>query len=87
MDDQLPSEWAAYLPLVTSLVRTILGVLGGAGFTWALTVNGDQLQMGVSAAMMTAAALWSFYQKIQAMRALRRAATAPQTTVTPKLPA
>lgn len=71
---ELPSAWAAYLPLITSLVRHLLGILGGAGFTWALTVNADQLQMAVSAAMMAAAAIWSFYQKIQSMRAARKAA-------------
>lgn len=83
----LPSAWSAYLPLVTALVRTLLGVAGGAGFTWALTVNADQVQMGVSAAMMAAAAIWSFWQKIQAMRALRRAAANPEGITPPKLPA
>lgn len=84
---QLPSEWSAYLPLVTSLARTILGVLGGAGFTWALAVNADQVQMGVSAAMVLASALWSFWQKVQAMRAIRTAAANPVGVTPPKLPA
>lgn len=87
MDEQLPSAWAAYLPLVTGLVRAILAAAGGAGFTWALAVNADQIQMAVSGAMILASALWSFWQKLQAMRALRRAATSPMTAPTPKLPA
>lgn len=87
MEPELPSAWSAYLPLVTSLVRTLLAAAGGVGFTWALTVNADQIQMAVSAAMMAAAALWSFWQKIQSMRALRRAAMNPPSAPTPKLPA
>jgi ABC-type nickel/cobalt efflux system permease component RcnA len=85
--DALPSAWQAYLPLVTSLVRSVLGVLGGAGFTWALTVNDSQLQMIVSALMVLAAAVWSFYQKLQAQRALREAAVAPASAPAPHLPA
>jgi len=84
---QLPSAWAAYLPLITTLVRTSLAVAGGVGFTWALTVNADQVQMGVSAAMILASAVWSFWQKVQAMRALRTAAASPAGTPAPKLPA
>lgn len=87
MDDQLPDTWAAYLPLVTSLVRTLLAAAGGVGVTWALAVNADQVQMAVSAAMIAAAALWSFWQKIQSMRALRQAAWNPPSAPTPKLPA
>lgn len=83
----LPSAWAAYLPLVTSLVRTLLAAAGGVGFTWALAVNADQLQMGVSAAMIAASGIWATYQKIQAMRALRRAADQPAGLAPPQLPA
>lgn len=85
--DALPSAWAAYLPLATSLVRTLLAAAGGVGFTWAMTVNADQVQMGVSAAMIAAAALWSFWQKIQSLRALRAAAAQPAGVPAPKLPA
>ncbi len=89
MTDQpaLPSAWQAYFPLVTSLVRTLLAVAGSAGFTWALSVTASQVEMAVSAAMILAAAVWSFWQKVEAMRALRRAAANPVGAAVPKLPA
>lgn len=83
----LPSGWDAYVPLVTSLVRHLLTVLGGAGFTWALTVNASQVQMGVSAAMVLVGGVWSIWQKIQSQRALQKAAAAPAMMPAPKLPA
>lgn len=83
----IPSAWQAYLPLVTSLVRTLLAAAGGVGFTWALTVNADQVQMAVSAAMLAAAGIWSCYQKIRALQALRKAAANPPGVTPPKLPA
>lgn len=83
----IPSAWQAYLPLVTSLVRTLLAAAGGVGFTWAYSVTADQVQMAVSAAMMVAAGVWSFYQKVQATRALRKAAANPPGVTPPKLPA
>ncbi len=83
---EAPAEWAPYLPMVISFARTVLAALGGVGFTWALTVNGDQMQMAVTAAMMVAAAGWSLYQKIRAQRALRQAAAAPAGSPPPQLP-
>ena len=85
--DEIPSAWQAYLPLVTSLVRTLLAAAGGVGFTWALTVNADQVQMAASAAMLVAAGVWSFYQKVASLRALRKAAANPPGVTPPKLPA
>lgn len=84
---QLPPTWQDYLPLVTSIVRTLLGVAGGVGFTWAQAVSASQVQMAVSAAMILASAAWGVWQKIQAQRALRQAAATPVVTVPPKLPA
>ena len=83
----MPDSWSVYVPLVTSLVRSLLGIAGGAGFTWALAVNASQVQMAVSAAMMAGAAIWSFWQKIQAQRALNKAAAAPAHTAPTTLPA
>jgi ABC-type nickel/cobalt efflux system permease component RcnA len=83
----LPSAWEAYLPLVTSLVRTLLATAGGVGFTWAMSVTADQAEMAVSAAMIAAAAIWSFWQKVRAMQALRTAAENPPSITAPKLPA
>jgi len=84
---KLPDTWQAYLPLATALARTLLATAGGVGFTWAQAVTADQVQMGVSAAMILAAGLWSLWQKIQAQRALRQASTNPISAPTPKLPA
>lgn len=86
-DSQITSGWAPYLPLIASLIRTLLTVAGGAGFTWALTVNADQIQMAVSSAAALAGAVWSIVQKIRAQRALQVAAANPATATPPKLPA
>jgi len=84
---QIPPGLAAYLPIAAGAARTILAALGSAGFTWALAVNADQVQMAVSLAMVLAAALWSGWQKIKAMRALQTAAANPAGIPAPKLPA
>lgn len=81
------TAWQAYLPLATALARHLLGAAGAAGFTWALSVTASQTEMAVSAAMMAAAGIWSFYQKVRATRALRAAAVAPAGAAPPKLPA
>lgn len=86
MDGELPSGWAPYIPLVTAFARTVLTAAGGVGFTWALTVNADQIQMAVSAAAVVVGAGWSLWQKISAMRALAKAAASPPH-VAPTLPA
>lgn len=80
-------DWTPYFPIVTSLVRTVLVALGGAGFAWAKAVTGDQVTMGVSAAMVIVAAGWSAWQKVAAVRALRKAAKQPASAPVPQLPA
>lgn len=66
---QVPTAWASYVPILASLVRGLLNVLGGVGFTWALTVNASQIQMAVSAGLIVASLVWSAVQKLQAARA------------------
>lgn len=80
-------DWTPYVPILTALVRTVLAALGGVGLTWALAVNANQVQMGVSAAMVVGAAGWAAWQKIAAVRALRIAAMQPASAPVPKLPA
>lgn len=89
MSDQpaMPTAWQAYLPLVTSLVRTLLAVVGSAGFMWAQTVSASQVEMIVGASMVLASAVWSAIQKIQAQRALNVAAANSAGMTPPKLPA
>lgn len=82
----VPDDWGVYLPVFMGLLRTVLGVFGGAGFTWAVGVTDSQIQMVVSALMILAAAGWSAYQKISANRALRHAAAAPAGVAKPPLP-
>lgn len=82
----MPDTWTPYVPIIASLARTVLGSLGGAGFTWALAVNADQVQMAVSAAMVLAAAAWAAWQKVKAQRALNAAARSPSMSVPPALP-
>lgn len=87
VDELLPKGWSVYVPLLTSLVRDVLTVLGAAGFTWALTVNASQIQMAVSVALILVSAGWSFVQKVRAQRALVVAAKMPPGLPAPKLPA
>ena len=65
-----------YLPIVAGLVRGIVAIASGFGFTWALAVNGSQIQMAATAALGLGMLLWSVYQKIDAIRTARHAAVA-----------
>lgn len=69
---ELPSAWSAYAPILAGVLRAILAAAGAAGFMWAQTVTGDQIEMAVGAAMILGSAVWSAWQKIQAIRASRR---------------
>jgi hypothetical protein len=71
---EIPSAWAAYGPILAGIVRAMLAAVGAAGFTWAQSVTGSQVEMAVGAAMMFAAAMWSIWQKIGAAREARRLA-------------
>ncbi|HEX5321656.1 MAG TPA: hypothetical protein VFW46_21030 [Stellaceae bacterium] len=83
----IPAGWQVYVPMLTSLIRDILNILGAGGFTWALTVNGSQVQMAVSVALVLVASVWGKIQKAQANRALEVAANNPKGAPAPKLPA
>lgn len=82
----LPPDLVPYVPILLGLCRTLLGVVGSAGFTWALAVTDNQLQMLLGAAMIAVAALWSAYQKIRTVHALQRASDAPAGTKAPAVP-
>lgn len=80
----------SYVALVTALVRAGLQIAAGAGFTWALAVNGDQVQMAVSALIGLGTVVWSEWQKVAAARrehqiavASARGAKAVQPVSTP----
>lgn len=81
------NPWHQYVPLAASLGRTLMIAAGGAGFTWAKNVTGDQVELWISAAFLAGGASWSFYQKIQAIRALHRASRNPAGAPPPSLPA
>lgn len=84
---QIPTGWEAFLPILSGMARGILTIAGGAGFTYAQTVSASQIEMAVSAAMALTGLLWSGWQKIKAVRALRVAAQQPVGLTVPKLPA
>lgn len=67
---------ASLVPIVAGMVRGALAILSGAGFTWALTVSGEQQQMVAAAVVGLATVLWSGWQKVAAIRAARRLAAA-----------
>lgn len=73
---KLPPAWSAYLPVVSTMFRAVLIGAGMVGFTWAKTVTGDQVTMFSFAALTVAAALWSGWKKIEAIRDARRLALA-----------
>lgn len=83
---QIPTGWEAYLPILSGMARGALTIAGGAGFTYAQTVSASQIEMAVSAAMAAAGLLWSGWQKIKAVRALRVAAQQPAGLKPPALP-
>jgi hypothetical protein len=70
MEDKLTiAEWIKpYLPIIGGLVRGVIQISSGLGFTWALTVSGDQIQMAVTAGAMLITLGWSAWQKIVAIR-------------------
>lgn len=74
--NELPSAWAAYGPILAGVIRAILAAAGAAGFMWAQTVTGDQIEMAVGALLVVGSAVWSAWQKIAAIRAARRLAVA-----------
>lgn len=84
--DMIPKEWFVYLPLLTDLIRKILAIAGGCGFTWGLTVTGSQVEMAAGAALALISVCWGFYQKIRAQHALRVAAANDAGMTPPKLP-
>jgi hypothetical protein len=65
-----------YLPIVASLVRGIVGLASSFGFTWALTVTGDQVTMIATAVLAAGMLGWGAWQKIAALRDSRRAEVA-----------
>ena len=71
---ELPSAWSVYAPILAGILRALLAAMGAAGFTWAQSVSGSQIEMAVGAALMLAATLWSIWQKVHAAREARRLA-------------
>ncbi len=76
-DDATIADWIKpYLPIIGGLVRGVVQIASGLGFTWALTVSGDQITMATTAAAMLATLGWSSWQKIAAIRDARLAEVA-----------
>lgn len=67
------SAKSPYLPIVAGLFRGVVGIASSFGFTWALTVTGDQATMAATAVVALAMLGWSAWQKIASIRAARRA--------------
>lgn len=65
-----------YLPIIGAVIRGLVQIASGFGFTWALAVTGDQITMATTAAAMLATLLWSAWQKVAAIRDSRRAEVA-----------
>lgn len=65
-----------FLPIVAAMIRGLVGIASGAGFTWAATVSGDQATMIATAVVAGAMLAWSGWQKIAAVRASRRSQVA-----------
>lgn len=79
-------ENTALIPIVAGMVRQIGAAASGLGFGWGVFVSGDKATMIASAGVGIATAVWSAYQKIKSIVALRRAAAAPAGSVAPSLP-
>lgn len=71
-DDLTIAEWIKpYLPIIGAVIRGLVQIASGFGFTWALAVSGDQITMATTAAAMLATLLWSAWQKVQAVKTAR----------------
>ncbi len=82
MTDTNDSNWltgaakSPYLPIIAGLARGIIGIASSFGFTWALTVSGDQITM-ISTAMVAIGMLgWSAWQKVSSIRDSRKSLVA-----------
>lgn len=58
-----------YVAIVLAVVRGVIQIATGFGFTWALTVSGDQMTMIATAIVMLATLIWSAWQKFSDARA------------------
>jgi hypothetical protein len=76
-----------YVQIAAGVIRGLLQIASGVGFTWALTVNGSQVQMAATAAVMTGTLIWSAWQKFSAARKLHQAALASASKRKPVEPA
>ncbi len=76
-NDLTVAEWIKpYLPILAAIIRGLIQIASGFGFTWALTVSGDQITMLTTAAAMLVTLGWSAWQKIAAVKAARTAEVA-----------
>lgn len=89
MPDELVAVTADpdYVQIATALIRGLLQIASGFGFTWALTVSGSQITMAATAAVMLATLVWAAWQKVQAARAKHEAAVTSAKTGAPLAPA
>jgi tetrahydromethanopterin S-methyltransferase subunit D len=76
-DDFIPSTPDPnYVAIATAVIRGILQIAAGFGFTWALTVTGSQVMMIATGVVMLMTLAWSVWQKISQARAVHIAAVA-----------
>lgn len=81
------TPYPSYVQIVAGLVRGILQLASGFGFTWALTVSGDQATMIATAIVGVVTLGWSAWQKFSAARQLHMAALASARKRIPVEPA
>ena len=64
--------------ITLAMVRGIMQILAGFGFTWALTVSGSQETMIASGLVMVGTLVWSSWQKLKAARVAAKAKRAAE---------
>lgn len=84
---QVPTAWQLYVPMLTSLARDALNIIGTTGVTWGVAFTDDKLQMAVCAAMVAVSVVWGKVQKYRAQQALNVAASRPAGAQPTSLPA
>ena len=67
-----------YTAVAFALVRGVIQIASGFGFTWALTVSADQTTMIASGLAMLATIGWSAWEKIAAARKMAALAARSQ---------
>ena len=73
----------SYVQIALALVRGVVQIASGFGFTWALTVSGSQETMIATGLVMIGTLAWSTWQKIAEAKAAHAGSVLSAASGTP----